>query len=63
MTNNEFNGDFDFSGLKDFVSEEQMTELWAKAEVAKIMMKHAIQLFEQIKNDVDFYVMTARYED
>jgi hypothetical protein len=62
MMNEDFNNEFDFSGLKGYVTEEQMAELWSKAQIASIMMKHATKLLDDVKNDVDFYVMAARYD-
>lgn len=55
--------EFDFSGLRKIATDDQITELWAKSEIAKILMKQANQLLEEIKNDVDFYVMVHKLED
>lgn len=63
MMNDDLNNNFDFSGLRNIVTQEQMAELWSKAEIAKILMKQATQLLEEIRNDVDFYVMVRNYED
>lgn len=55
--------DFDFEALRTVLDRDQMTQLWSKAEVAKIMMEHAARLMEEVKNDIKFYSMVGKIEN
>ena len=58
--NKDFN--FDLSKYADFLDEEKLSELWAKVEVAKIMMEQASKLTRQIYADLEFYEMTSEFK-
>jgi hypothetical protein len=61
---NEDNKDFDFdlSDYADSLNPEKLSELWAKVEVAKIMMDQASKLTRQIYADLEFYKMTSEFK-
>jgi hypothetical protein len=61
---NEDNRDFDFdlSRYADAVDQEKLSELWAKVEVAKIMMDQASKLTRQVYADLEFYQMTSDFK-
>jgi hypothetical protein len=61
---NEDNKDFDFdlSRYADAVDQEKLSELWAKVEVAKIMMDQANKLTRQVYADLEFYQMTHEFK-
>jgi len=60
---NEDNKDFDFdlSRYAGSLDEEKLSELWAKVEVAKIMMDQANKLTRQVFADLEFYQMTSEF--
>lgn len=45
------------------VDYERLTELWAKVEVANIMMKQANKILEDAATDLKFYNMIVDYKD
>jgi hypothetical protein len=61
---NEDNKDFDFdlSRYAGSLDEEKLSELWAKVEVAKIMMDQANKLTRQVFSDLEFYKMTSEFK-
>jgi hypothetical protein len=59
---NEDNKDFDLSRYADAVDQEKLSELWAKVEVAKIMMDQANKLTRQVYADLEFYQMTSEFK-
>lgn len=60
---NEDNKDFDFdlSRYAGSLDEEKLSDLWAKVEVAKIMMDQANKLTRQVFADLEFYQMTSEF--
>jgi hypothetical protein len=61
---NEDNKDFDFdlSRYADSMDQEKLSEIWAKVEVAKIMMDQAAKLTRQVYADLEFYKMTSEFK-
>ena len=59
--NSDFN--FDVSKYADSVDTEKLADLWAKVEVAKIMMDQATKLTRQVYADLEFYKMTSTFRD
>jgi len=61
---NEDNKDFDFdlSKYSDSLDSDKLSELWAKVEVAKIMMDQANKLTRQVFSDLEFYKMTSEFK-
>lgn len=60
--NKEFNFNFDLSNYADVLDHEKLAELWAKVEVAKIMMEQTSKLTRQIYADLEFYKMASEYK-
>ena len=61
MSSEENNGfEYDFTPLRGAIPSEQLAEIWSKAEIAKILMNRATALAEEVKNDIDFYLMVNR---
>jgi hypothetical protein len=62
---NEDNKDFDFdlSRYAGSLDQEKLSDLWAKVEVAKIMMDQATKLTRQVYADLEFYKMTSTFRD
>ncbi len=60
MTNN--NDEFDFDSLKGVLGVQKVANLWAKAEIAKILMKRATDIFEEINTELKFYSITHELE-
>ena len=60
---NEDNKDFDFdlSEYAGSLDQEKLSDLWAKVEVAKIMMDQANKLTRQVFADLEFYKMTSEF--
>jgi hypothetical protein len=60
---NEDNKDFDFdlSRYAGSLDQEKLSDLWAKVEVAKIMMDQANKLTRQVFADLEFYQMTSEF--
>jgi hypothetical protein len=54
--------DFDLSRYAEAVDQEKLSELWAKVEVAKIMMDQASKLTRQVYADLEFYQMTSDFK-
>lgn len=49
---------------KDFnYSTDQMAEIYAKLEVAKMLMKMGSDMAKQVENDIKFYRMTNNIEN
>jgi hypothetical protein len=61
---NEDNKDFDFdlSEYADSLDSDKLSDLWAKVEVAKIMMDQANKLTRQVFADLEFYKMTSEFK-
>jgi hypothetical protein len=61
---NEDNKDFDFdlSKYADSLDSDKLSDLWAKVEVAKIMMDQANKLTRQVYADLEFYQMTSEFK-
>jgi hypothetical protein len=61
---NEDNKDFDFdlSSYADSLDSDKLSDLWAKVEVAKIMMDQANKLTRQVFSDLEFYKMTSEFK-
>ena len=61
---NEDNKDFDFdlSEYAGSLDQEKLSDLWAKVEVAKIMMDQANKLTRQVFSDLEFYKMTSEFK-
>jgi hypothetical protein len=61
---NEYNKDFNFdlSKYADSLDSDKLSELWAKVEVAKIMMDQANKLTRQVFADLEFYKMTSEFK-
>jgi hypothetical protein len=61
---NEDNKDFDFdlSKYADSLDSDKLSDLWAKVEVAKIMMDQANKLTRQVFSDLEFYKMTSEFK-
>ena len=55
--------DFDLSRYAGSLDQEKLSELWAKVEVAKIMMDQANKLTRQVYADLEFYKMTSEFKD
>jgi hypothetical protein len=58
--NKDFN--FDLSMYADSLDSDKLSELWAKVEVAKIMMDQANKLTRQVFADLEFYKMTSEFK-
>jgi hypothetical protein len=60
---NEDNKDFDFdlSRYANSLDTDKLSDLWAKVEVAKIMMDQANKLTRQVFADLEFYQMTSEF--
>jgi hypothetical protein len=58
--NKDFN--FDLSKYADSLDSDKLSELWAKVEVAKIMMDQANKLTRQVFADLEFYKMTSEFK-
>jgi hypothetical protein len=54
--------DFDLSKYSDSLDSDKLSELWAKVEVAKIMMDQANKLTRQVFSDLEFYKMTSEFK-
>ena len=54
---------FDISKYADSLDTEKLSDLWAKVEVAKIMMDQATKLTRQVYADLEFYKMTSTFRD
>jgi hypothetical protein len=54
--------DFDLSRYAGSLDQEKLSELWAKVEVAKIMMDQANKLTRQVYADLEFYQMTHEFK-
>ena len=54
--------DFDLSRYAGSLDQEKLSELWAKVEVAKIMMDQANKLTRQVYADLEFYQMTSEFK-
>ncbi len=55
--------DFDLSRYADSLDTNKLSDLWAKVEVAKIMMDQANKLTRQVYADLEFYQMTSEFKD
>lgn len=55
--------DFDLSRYASALDQEKISDLWAKVEVAKIMMDQANKLTRQVYADLEFYKMTSTFKD
>lgn len=55
--------DFDLSRYAGSLDQEKLSDLWAKVEVAKIMMDQATKLTRQVYADLEFYKMTSTFRD
>jgi hypothetical protein len=55
--------DFDLSRYASALDQEKISDLWAKVEVAKIMMDQANKLTRQVYADLEFYKMTSTFRD
>ena len=53
--------DFDLSRYAGSLDQEKLSDLWAKVEVAKIMMDQANKLTRQVFADLEFYKMTSEF--
>jgi hypothetical protein len=58
--NKDFN--FDLSKYADSLDSDKLSDLWAKVEVAKIMMDQANKLTRQVFSDLEFYKMTSEFK-
>jgi hypothetical protein len=58
--NKDFN--FDLSKYADSLDSDKLSDLWAKVEVAKIMMDQANKLTRQVYADLEFYQMTSEFK-
>jgi hypothetical protein len=54
--------DFDLSKYADSLDSDKLSDLWAKVEVAKIMMDQANKLTRQVYADLEFYQMTHEFK-
>jgi hypothetical protein len=54
--------DFDLSRYAGSLDQEKISDLWAKVEVAKIMMDQATKLTRQVYADLEFYKMTSEFD-
>ena len=54
--------DFDLSKYADSLDSDKLSDLWAKVEVAKIMMDQANKLTRQVFADLEFYKMTSEFK-
>ena len=62
--NEDKNGfDFDLSRYADSLDTDKLSNLWAKVEVAKMMMDQATKLTNQVYADLEFYKMTSEFKD
>jgi len=59
--NDSFDFNFDASEYAKSVDSEKLADLWAKVEVAKIMMDQATNLTRQVYADLEFYKMTSEF--
>lgn len=57
------NDDIDFEALKGVLGVEAVSSLWAKAEIAKILMKRASELVEEVHTELKFYLITHGIEE
>lgn len=55
--------DFDLSRYAGSLDQEKLSDLWAKVEVAKIMMDQANKLTRQVYADLEFYQMTSEFKN
>jgi hypothetical protein len=61
--NESFDFNFDASEYAKSIDSEKLADLWAKVEVAKIMMDQANKLTRQVYADLEFYKMTSTFRD
>ena len=55
--------DFDLSRYAGSLDEDKLSNLWAKVEVAKMMMDQATKLTRQVYADLEFYKMTSEFKN
>jgi len=63
MNEDNKNFNFDLSRYADSLDQDKISDLWAKIEVAKIMMDQANKLTRQVYADLEFYTMTSGFQD
>jgi hypothetical protein len=57
------NDGIDFDALKGVLGYEKAASLWSKAEIAKILMKRASEIMEEIKTEIEFYSVVHGIEE
>lgn len=55
MMNND--NEFDVNSYKGVIDEEKIFAMWAKIEVAKVLIKRANELQAEVQSDIEFYSM------
>jgi hypothetical protein len=59
--NEDFN--FDLSKYADAMDQEKLAELWAKVEVAQMLITQSNKLTEQIYADIEFFKMASEFKN
>jgi hypothetical protein len=59
--NNDF--EFDISRYADSMDQEKLAELWAKVEVAQMLIAQSQKLTEQVYADIEFFRMASKYNN
>lgn len=55
------NSEFDISKYADSLDQEKLAELWAKVEVAQMLIEQSHKLTEQVYADIEFFRMASRF--
>jgi hypothetical protein len=55
------NSEFDISKYADSLDQEKLAELWAKVEVAQMLIEQSHRLTEQVYADIEFFRMASRF--
>jgi hypothetical protein len=61
--NDDSNSEFDISKYADSLDQEKLAELWAKVEVAQMLIEQSHKLTEQVYADIEFFRMAAKYNN
>jgi hypothetical protein len=57
--NEDFN--FDLSKYADAMDQEKLAELWAKVEVAQMLIDQSQKLTKQVYDDIEFFRMASKF--
>ena len=53
--------EFDISKYADSLDQEKLAELWAKVEVAQMLIAQSQKLTEQVYADIEFFRMASKF--